>query len=211
MTLPFSVEQFFAVIRAYNEAVWPSQVGLTTLALVAVACLFIERDWNGVVIAAVLAVLWAWIAIAYHLAFFAAINPAAYLFAAISLAGAALFALCGVVQRRLRFRARRGWRTVTGFLLIGYALVVYPVWSVAAGHSYPNLPTFGLPCPTTIFTLGMLAFAGGPRLWPIFIAPVLWSLVGGQAAFLLHMPPDWGLFVAGVIGVVLALRPSAQQ
>jgi hypothetical protein len=43
-------------------------------------------------VGAILALLWAWMAIAYHALHFTAINPAAPGFAAIFLAGAAAFA-----------------------------------------------------------------------------------------------------------------------
>jgi len=38
------------------------------------------------------------------------------------------------------------------------ALAVDPAWSVLAGHRFPGFPTFGLPCPTALFTTGMQAF-----------------------------------------------------
>lgn len=90
-----------------------------------------------------------------------------------------------------------------------FALVGYPVWSWYAGHSYPYMPTFGLPCPTTIFTVGMLAFLvpGYPR--SPFVVPALWCFVGAQAAFLLGVPQDFALLVAGAFGVVLLVRSNA--
>jgi hypothetical protein len=51
-----------------------------------------------------------------------------------------------------------------------------------------------------------LAMVRGGRAWPLFIAPVLWSLIGLQAAFLFGVYPDLGLGVAGLAGVALALR-----
>src|SRR6478735_636787 len=49
----------------------------------------------------------------------------------------------------------------------------------------PAVPTFGLPCPTTIFTIGVLLFAKAPVPRSAFIVPVLWALVGSTAAFTL--------------------------
>jgi len=79
--------------------------------------------------------------------------------------------------------------------------VVYPVWSAYAGHPYPATPTFGLPCPTTIFTIGLLCFAVPPMPRSPLIVPLLWCLVGAQAAFLLGVQPDLGLIAAAVVGV----------
>ena len=46
MQLPFSIEQFFEIIRNYNGAVWPAQVPLTLLAVGAVALAWWGRAWR---------------------------------------------------------------------------------------------------------------------------------------------------------------------
>lgn len=206
MQLPFSIEQFFEVIRNYNEAVWPVQVVLTLLAVGAVALAWWGRAWSARAIWTALGFLWAWIGVVYHLAFFTSINPAAYAFGAIFLLGSAAFMWFAIGKNSLRFTVGRDSGTAIGLTLIAYALVVYPIWSSLGGHAYPNLPTFGLPCPTTIFTIGMLAMVRGGRTWPLFIAPVLWSMIGLQAAFLFGVYPDLGLGIAGLAGIALALR-----
>lgn len=206
MRLPFSVDQFFAVIRQYNEAVWPTQVLLLMMGLAAIALLLWKRSWSSVAISGILALLWTWMGVAYHLAFFTSINPLAYVFGAISLVGAAVFVWVGVLRRELDFIPRRDGQGLMGMVLVVFALLIYPAWSSIAGHAYPNLPTFGLPCPTTIFTIGMLAMAVGSKVRVALVVPILWSLVGGQAAFLLDVPPDWGLLAAGLIAIGLAFR-----
>lgn len=206
MQLPFSVEEFFAVIVRYNEAVWPAQVLLVLIALGALAAIAWRRPWSGRFVAAALALLWVWIGVVYHFVFFTSINPLAWAFGALSLAGAAVFAWQGVVKRRLQFEWHADLRDAVGLALVLFALVLYPLWSARAGHAYPRTPTFGLPCPTTIFTIGLLALASGAAVRQALVAPILWSLIGGQAAFLLDVPPDLGLVVAGVIGLGLALR-----
>lgn len=206
MQLPFSTEQFFEVIRQYNSAVWPAPIGLTTLAIVAIGLLRSGREGATRVIWCVLAFLWAWIATVYHLAYFTAINPAAYAFGALFYLGSAPFLWVAVRPGNLILAPKRDAATAVGGGLIAYALVVYPIWSSLTGHAYPNLPTFGLPCPTTIFTIGMLAMVRGGRSWPLFIAPILWALIGVQAAFLLSVLPDLGLGVAGLAGIAFVMR-----
>jgi hypothetical protein len=203
MALPFTVDEFYGVFRDYNTAVWPAQWFLVALAIAALAAVLSPRPWSGVAVSAVLGVLWAWIAMAYHLAFFASISPAAYGFAALSAAGAAVFVWQGVVRRRLTFRWASGPKAMAGVTLIVFALVVYPVWSAYAGHPYPATPTFGLPCPTTIFTIGLLCFAVPPTPRSSLLVPLLWCLVGAQAAFLLGVQPDLGLIAAAVVGMGL--------
>jgi len=202
--LPFTIEQFFEVFSEYNAAVWPAQIALTFLA---VALVLWHRSWSGVVVASILALLWDWLALAYHLLYFTRINPLAYGFSVMSAVATLVFLWHGVIHRRLRFAWVGGARGAAGVALIAYALLVYPTWSFLAGHRYPAIPTFGLPCPTTIFTIGILSFMLVPYPRSPFIIPVLWSAVGSQAAFLLAVPQDLGLAVAGVIGLVLMFCP----
>jgi hypothetical protein len=209
MAIPFTVDQFYGVFRGYNTAVWPVQWILAALGLAAVVAVLRSQAWAGVAVSAGLGFLWAWIALAYHLAFFTRISPAAYGFAALSAAGAVVFIWQGVVRRRLAFRWVPGLKATAGVLLITFALVVYPVWSAYDGHPFPETPTFGLPCPTTIFTIGLLCFAVPPVPRSPLIVPVLWCLVGAQAAFLLGVQPDLGLIAAGVVGA--ALLATARQ
>ena len=206
MELPFTTEQFFGVFRAYNTTLWPVQVFLLVLAGLAVVLVTWPRSWSGAGVSAILALLWGWMGLAYHLAFFTSISPPAYAFAAVFVAGALVFLWQGVVRRRLEFRWQAGVRGVTALLLVVYALVVYPAWCYFAGRPYLETPTFGLPCPTTIFTMGLLACLVKPYRRSVFVVPVLWSLVGVQAAFLLSVPQDLGLAVVAVVGLVLIAR-----
>ena len=210
MQLPFTAEQFYGVFRDYNTTLWPVQMLLLALAGMAVVLVMWPRAWSGVGVSAILALLWAWMGLAYHLAFFTSISPPAYAFAAVFMAGALVFLWQGVVRRRLEFRWQAGARGVTGLLLVVYALVVYPAWSHFAGQPYLETPTFGLPCPTTIFTMGLLACLVKPYPRSVFVVPVLWSLVGVQAAFLLAVPQDLGLAVVAVVGLVLIARARSK-
>ncbi len=199
MRLPFTAEQFVDVFRQYNEAVWPAQIVLTVLAVACVALVVWPRRWSGVFVSGALALLWAWMALAYHVAFFTRINPLAWGFAAISGVGAVAFFWHGFIQRRIWFAVESSGRAAAGLGLVAYALGIYPVLSTAGGHAYPHIPTFGLPCPTTLFTIGLLSFAKPPLPRAALAAPLLWSAVGIQAAFLLGVPQDLALGAAGAL------------
>jgi peptidoglycan/LPS O-acetylase OafA/YrhL len=155
MRIPFTAEQFFRLFAQYNESVWPMQFVLNLLAFAAIVLLIREALWQGRLISAVLSFFWAWMAIAYHFLYFTAINPVAWLFGAIFLAGAFGFAWTGMLKSRLQFQIRSGVRGWAGGLLIGFALLVYPLLGYLLGHHYPAVPTFGLPCPTAILTVGI--------------------------------------------------------
>jgi hypothetical protein len=92
-----------------------------------------------------------------------------------------------------------------------FALVAYPAWNSFSGHRYPAFPTFGLPCPTTLFTLGLLAFLTAPYPRSPLLVPLLWCFVGAQAAFLLGVRADLALLVAGVFGIVLLARSQLKR
>ena len=208
MSLPFTVEQFFGAFAAYNRGVWPAQPVLLALGVLAVALALRRTGAASRVASGILAALWAWMAVAYHLLFFAPINPAARVFAALFLLQAALLASYGVVAARVRFGGASRTRTLAGWALVVYGLAVYPAVGRLAGHRYPAMPTFGVPCPTTIVTLGMFLFVRPPFPRVIAVIPLLWSAVGSSAAFALGVPQDLGLLVAGAVTLTAVLFPQ---
>jgi hypothetical protein len=198
MSLPFTVEQFFETFAAYNAFIWPAQVALVVTALGAVY-LAVRADAKLATIPPLLlAALWVWSGTIYHLAFFRRINPAAALFGGLFILQAALMVVATSRDRLvLRFEpSKRGW---TGALLILYAIVLYPLAGVLLGHRYPSAPTFGAPCPLTIFTLGMLMWSAPKRGWYVFGIPLMWSAIGMSAALTLGVWEDLGLGVAGIV------------
>jgi hypothetical protein len=209
ISLPFSPEQFFAVFTRYNETVWPMPIALNSAALLSIALLFVPGAWPSFVITLILALLWAWMAIAYHIAFFTSINPAAWLLGMGFLLGSLAFAWHGIARPDLSFRFVRGARGISGAALIVFALVLYPVIGYFLGHRYPAAPTFGLPCPTTIFTLGLLLFAASPLPKAVLLVPLLWAAVGALAAFQLGVYEDLALIIAGVVTIVVMLVQRA--
>jgi hypothetical protein len=85
-------------------------------------------------------------------------------------------------------------------------MAIYPVLGSLFGHTYPRAPMFGVaPCPATIFTFGMLLWATKPVPAYLLAIPLLWALIGLNAAISLRVPQDYGLAVAGVFGTVLVL------
>jgi len=194
------------VFARYNQSVWPAQIALNGLALTCIGLAFLRGAAAGRWISALLAVLWFWVAVAYHFAFFSGINAAAWVFGGLAFAGGFIFLWIGTLKKALRFSPVGGWRGAIGGLLIAYALVVYPLLGLLLGHRYPAAPTFGVPCPTTIFTLGLLLFASPPAPRLAFVVPVLWAAVGSVAAFSLGVVEDFGLLAAGIVAIGAAFR-----
>jgi hypothetical protein len=201
MDLPFSLDQFMEVFRSYNLEVWPAQI--VAVAIAAICMLLAMRGIGSSVIGGLLALLWFWMGLVYHIVYFSSINPAAYLFGGLFILQGLLFLFDGILGKDLKFRMHRGSAGYVGLLLIAYALIFYPLLGILAGHRYPSSPTFGLPCPTTIFTFGLLLWTSHHVRWYLLAIPVLWSIIGSTAALRLGMVEDLGLPVAAVLAVTL--------
>jgi hypothetical protein len=203
MRPPFGVEEFFNIFRDYNYAVWPAQMLLWVLAFIAVLLIHRGRSESSRLISWILALFWAWAAVAYHFKHFASLNRAAWLFGTLFIGQSLLFAYYGGLRGKLRFSLQDGIRGVTGFILILYSLVLYPLAGYIAGHGFIDSPTFGVPCPTTIYTIGIIFFLQRPFPRILLPIPVLWAAIGGSAAVFLGVLQDYGLIIAGAAAIAL--------
>jgi hypothetical protein len=202
---PFTAEQFLDVIARYNHGVWPMPLVFYLLAPALVYLALRPGPARSRWIAAILASLWAWMGVVYHWIFFSEINPAAWVFGGAFLVQAALFAIVARRRHALRFRFTRDAPGITGAAFLAYALLLYPLLGALAGHGYPDGPTFGLPCPTTIATFGLLLWARDRVPWWLVAIPALWSVLGLSAAVQFGITEDFGLIAAGVVGTVLVV------
>jgi hypothetical protein len=80
-----------------------------------------------------------------------------------------------------------------------------------AGHRYPAFPTFGAPCPTTIFTFGFLCLIELPFGRALLVAPVVWAAIGTVAAISLGVPQDFALPAAAAIALAAKVPPSISR
>jgi hypothetical protein len=207
LTLPFTIDQFLDVFAAYNSAFWPV-AALLWLASCAVVVQLIRRGPRAsIAVSVLLSVHWAWAGLAYHLAFFREVNPAATVFGMLFIVQSGLFAWRGFFGRKLEYHVTRSMWSRLGIGLIAYALL-YPLVGLALGLGYPRMPTFGVPCPTTILTVGLLLLVPGRELRWIAVIPLVWSAIGGSAVFFLRIHADSMLLVAGIVLLVRILRPS---
>jgi hypothetical protein len=199
--LPFTPEQFFGVFADYNRRVVAVAV-LWWIATIVVATRRDEPATRAMRLSAFLALLWIWNAVAYHAWLFTAINPAAWFFAVLFAAQSLLFATAAQRQR-IEYGVARGFRRHLAAGLVLYGLA-YPFLNLLSGHAYPAMPTYGVPCPTVIVTIGLLLGSQSP--WWLSVVPIVWAAIGGSAAFLLGVWPDYVLLAAGVILIVATAR-----
>jgi hypothetical protein len=208
MDLPFSLVEFLNVFKNYNQTIFPLQIVFYFAAFLCIYFLYTGNKNATRIISIALAFFWLWMGIVYHIVFFSEINNAAYIFGGLFILQGIMFAGCGLIRKKLSFEYTKSAVNNTGLILIAYALIIHPVLGHNLGHAYPYSPTFGLPCPTTIFTLGILLFADKKMPMHLLIIPLLWSIIGFTAAFTLTIYEDIGLLAAGVIAFVLLISSN---
>jgi hypothetical protein len=208
MRLPFTHEQFLDVFAAYNTRWWPAASLLWLLTLGAVWFIYRREKGAGLYVAVLLALHWLWSGVVYHLGYFRPVNPAATIFGILFGLQGGLFLWLGA-SRRLTFQPSSSIWSWIGIGLVAYA-VVYPLLGLLGGLQYPRLPTFGVPCPTVILTAGVLLIV--PRRtarWPAIVT-ILWTGIGGSAAFVLGIRADLALPLAGILLLVYILTPASR-
>ncbi|GAJ00751.1 unnamed protein product, partial [marine sediment metagenome] len=197
MNFPFTVNQFMEVFEKYNLAIWPMQVIAHLLGIAAVLLAIKKIGFSDRIISAVLSFYWVWMGIVYHLMYFSAINRVAYGFGFLFIIQGILFLIVGVIKPDISFKFRPDIFSITGSIFILYAILIYPILGNLLGHGYPKSPCFGVtPCPTTIFTFGMLLWTDKRVPKYILIIPLLWSIIGFGAALPLGIREDIGLLIA---------------
>lgn len=209
MSLPFTLQQFLETFRAYNNAIGPAPFLLSILAIALVVVARSRVEWRHRAILLGLAAFWIWAGVVYHLGFFARINPAAKVFGNAFLAQGLLLGGWGI-RSRLRF-SPAGEDSLWGWLLMAYAVVLYPLVGWVQGHGYPMGPSFGAPCPTVIFTLGMLIWTQGRVPLLLLALPMAWAAIGTSAATQLGIVEDYGLAVAALVTGMIVWRRRRRE
>jgi hypothetical protein len=208
MKLPFTIEQFLDVFRQYNENIFPLQFFFYLLAFLIIILIAKKTVYSAKVIFLILAFLWIWMGLVYHLKYFTTINKAAYLFGVVFIIQGLIFLINGVFNNDLSFSSQLNRNSITGGVLILLSLIVYPLLSTYNGHIYPFTPTLGLPCPSTILTLGVLCFISNKARLSLWLLPLLWTLIGFTAALSLGMKEDYLLLIAGILAFSLVFIRS---
>jgi hypothetical protein len=111
---------------------------------------------------------------------------------------AVLFLGWGVARGRLVFLTDRPAQRMAAGAILTYALVIYPLLASLSGHPYLASPTFGAPCPTVIYTFGLLLLARSVPAW-LLVIPGLWALVGSSAVLAFGVLQDVGLLASAVV------------
>lgn len=193
MKMPFSREQFFSVFETYNSAVYPLQVVFVGLGIF---CIFLLlRGSRSFFPGWLLIFFWFWSGISYHLIFFTSINPAAYLFASLFVVQAVLL-LLWIIRKKPEFDYKPDSRHLLGIFLMLFGLIFYPFIGFFFESYVSRIISLGLPCPTTIFTFGLLLLTKVKPPLYVLLIPNIWVLVGTMAAVNLEIYQDFSLIIA---------------
>jgi hypothetical protein len=117
-------------------------------------------------------------------------------------------AFAWAATRPPEFAVPRDAAGALGAFGVTYALVLYPLLGLALGHRYPLSPTFGAPCPSVIFTFGILFWTVGRVPAYLLVAPILWAGIGASAAVQWEMLEDLAMPVIAVAAAVFIVRPN---
>ena len=152
-----------------------------------------------------LAFLWAWNGLVLFTYMSASLAPATYALQGILFPVQGLllghFALSGDGPE-LSFESMAG---KLGLAIMFTALFIYPIVGNLLGHSFPAAPVFPEPCPTTIFTFGILLGIRGKVPVHLIVIPFFWSLMGIVAVTKLGVKADAIEVVVGVACTIAIL------
>jgi hypothetical protein len=206
--IPFTEREFFQVFADYNNTIWPAQVLLIVVAIGLIGMALRARPAGATFVWLGLSALWLWSGVVYHITHFSAVNPAAYAFGALFIVQSILFA--GAATSEINVRPSNDAWGKGGFVLVGYALVAYPIIGLIAGERYPALPTFGAPCPITLYTLGLMLWTQGRVPLRLLVVPGIWAGVATSAALSFGVLQDLLLpFAAVTVSALLVRRNRA--
>ena len=206
----FTRETYYRLFGSYNRAIWPAQV-FTLAAGVGIGLLLQRRPAarSGRLVSAILAVLWAWVAVAFHARRYETINWAAAYFAAAFALEAALLLGLGAVRGGLVFDAAGPRRAALAVLF--FALAFYPIAGVLFGRDWRQVELFGVaPDPTAVGTLGILLLAGGRTRWELLAIPLVWCVSSGLMQKAANAPDAWLAFASGAVALGLAVATSGR-
>jgi len=199
MLINFTFDEFLKMIESYNDSMWPLHLFFYALGITAILFVVIKKKYSGKIITGILALFWIWNGIVFNWMFFSAIFPMAILFAVLFVVEGIILAEAGALRGSLSFTVKADIPGIAGVILIVYGLVAYPLIEYLLGRGYPQLLPFGLaPCPTTIFTLGILLWSDKRLPGYLLVIPVMYAL-SGVIPVSLGVVEDIGLIIAGLV------------
>lgn len=199
-------EAFWIQIGEYNEATIIFQVILFVAGAV-LTCLTFTRPGRkmDVWMKAFFALAFAWNSVVFFFMF--STNPIGRYFGAPLFSILTLIFIADIFTKKTSFQFPEAkWKkgaTIFWLLLV----VLYPVFGLPLGHTYPKMLTPVMPCPLTVFAIAMVTAASPKVDRALFILLLPWALAGlPKCLGALDCYEDCILFLAGVYGLILLIK-----
>jgi hypothetical protein len=202
--LMFSARSYHRLFELYNQDIWPAQVVALLAGLAVMAGAVGGGAAASRLATLLLGLAWLWVARAFHLERYAAINLGAPWFAAgFVLQGLMLLWMAAKpIPRLIRFNASpAAW---VGLAIVCLAVAVYPLLPIHEGRYQSSGEVFGVaPDPTAVATLGILLLVRAR--WPLWLAPAAWCTLSGATQMALGVPLAWLPPLAAAVAAGVAL------
>lgn len=210
--LLFSPETYLRLLGRYNVDMWPLQIVFAILGLSLIGLVRSSNINSDRIVAGLLAVIWLWVAYAFHIERYATIQIAANYFAAMFIIQAILLFLIGVVGARIQFSLGGGLINRIGLGLVILGVLFYPLVEWGTGRPWDQVEMFALmPDPTVVATLGFLLLIVQRPHWLLLVIPILWTVISGALSW------EMGTYVSllapavALLSVVLSLIQSIRS
>jgi hypothetical protein len=211
-----SVEQFFELIRIYNNTYWPL-IGITyLLGIIILYYSYSKTESSDKIISGILAFLWIWAGLVFWIGTFGSYPFSIFDFTLtgiwimlgiLFIIQGCFFIYFGIVKPSLSFSFEMKSHVYLGFLFILYAMLIYPLIGFFTEHPYPGYPIFGIaPCPVVIFTFGLFFWTNKEVKPIILLIPFVYSLSGILPLLIYGVLADLGLIIIGVIGFIVIIN-----
>lgn len=211
MKIPFTTEQFFEIIEKYNLAVFPAQLIVILFGILSVILLQSKKESKNKLIGGFLGILWIWIGIAYHFAFFTEINKAAYVFGGLFVLQGLFFLIETFFRKKLEFEFNGNFMGYIAYFFLIFGIIIYPILLFYLENSLETTITLGLPCPSTILTFGFLMFTSSKLSKYLLIIPALWTIVGTSAAINFGVYPDYLMPISALIAIIYLIVRKKEE
>jgi hypothetical protein len=206
MKTPITTDQFFSVFEKYNHAIFPVQIILFLLSILALIAIGSKIKQKDKFVAGILGVLWLWIGIGYHIAFLSGIDKVAFGYGVLFILQGLFLLWEGVLLYNLKFEFKNSIQAYFGYFFILYGLIIYPVAGYLIESNLSRTISIGLPSPTIILTFGFLLLCDKKFSKYLLIIPSLWAVIGISAVIKLGVYQDSMMLIAAIIADVLILR-----
>lgn len=195
----------------YNTAVWPAQIIFYALAFFFLASSLKPNSITNTINLFILSLLWVWNGAVTQLVYFTGFHAQYYLWGLVWILQGMAFSYFGIYQKEIAFRIKKDLYSLTGLIFLSYALIIYPLIGAWLGHPFPKGPIFGAaPCPTVIFTFGVLLFSE-TRIRPYLLYfPMLWAVMSLYPIILMGVYADIGEILVAVVAFFLILRKNKE-